>query len=141
LLRSAWKAVQGRCPFTVEAICLLPDHIHCIWTLPEGDCNYSLRWGEIKRVFSTSYREQVGPGADRNASRRQRRFWEHTLRDPTDLARHLDYIPYNPVKHGLVKSVADWPWSSFHRYVSMGVYELGWGAAVGQVFDAIGCQE
>jgi len=138
LLRAAWLDVQNRFPFKTEAVCLLPNHIHCIWRLPEGDPNYSLRWKEIKRLFTKGYLEQVGPGEPRNSSRIkkgeaaiwQRRFWEHTIRDERDLNQHLDYIHYNPVKHGLVKNVADWPWSSFHRYVAMAYYELGWGDTV-----------
>jgi len=94
-----------------------------------------VRWKEIKRLFSKGYLEQIGPGEARNASRQkrgeaaiwQRRFWEHTLRDEADLNRHVDYIHYNPVKHGLVKRAADWPWSSFHRYVKEGFYDIDWG--------------
>jgi putative transposase len=96
-------------------VCLLPDHIHCIWTLPDRDINYSVRWKEIKRLFTKSYLEQIGPGDIRSESRVrrgeaaiwQRRFWEHTIRDQTDLNHHLDYIHYNPVKHGLVQTVSD----------------------------------
>ena len=128
LLRSAWENVRERFPFTIDAVCLLPDHIHCIWVLPDGDANYSIRWKEIKRLFTRSYLDQVGPGEIRNASRLsrgeaaiwQRRFWEHTIRDEEDLNRHRDTIHYNPVKHGLVKRVSAWRWSSFHRYVRIG---------------------
>lgn len=122
---------------------LLPDHIHTIWTLPDGDANFSARWNAIKRRFTQSYLEQIGPGETRNASRLkrreaavwQRRFWEHTLRDEADLNRHLDYIHYNPVKHGLVKKAADWPWSSFHRYMKMGFYDPNWGEAMEDKLD------
>ena len=94
-----------------------------------------MRWKEIKRLFARDYLQQIGPGEYRNESRQkrgeaaiwQRRFWEHTLRDEADLNRHLDTIHYNPVKHGLVKRVTDWPWSSFHRYVRMGYYTPDWG--------------
>ncbi len=135
MLRSAWKIVQQRHPFTIDAICLLPDHIHCIWTLPEGDTGYPLRWSEIKKNFTREYNKQFGAQAHRNASRYkrgegtvwQRRFWEHTIRDVEDYHRHLDYIHYNPVKHGLVKNVVDWPWSSFHRYVKLEQYDVNWG--------------
>lgn len=140
LLRQAWLDVRERFPFILDAICLLPDHLHCIWTLPEDDADYSIRWKEIKRLFTKGYLNQVGPGEERNPSRLsrgeaaiwQRRFWEHTIRDETDLNRHLDYIHYNPVKHGLVQSVSAWPWSSFHRYVRSGYYDNSWGAAVGE---------
>jgi putative transposase len=135
ILHSGWENVNKRFPFTTDAICLLPDHLHCIWTLPEGDANYSLRWGEIKKLFTKAYLRQIGPGEKRNESRLkrgeaaiwQRRFWEHTIRDLDDYNRHLDYIHYNPVKHGLVKNVIDWPWSSFHRLVKDEYYESGWG--------------
>jgi putative transposase len=130
LLHEALSHVQQKLSFEIVAICLLPDHIHCIWTLPEGDSDYSLRWKEVKRLFTQGYLAQIGPGEPRNASRQnhgeaaiwQRRFWEHMLRDQEDLGRHIDYIHFNPVKHGLVKEIEDWPWSSFHRYVTMGYY-------------------
>ena len=135
ILHSAWIEVQERFPFQTDAVVLLPDHIHCIWTLPDGNGNFSARWNAIKRLFTQGYLVQIGPGETRNASRQkrgeaavwQRRFWEHMLRDNVDLNRHLDYIHYNPVKHGLVKKAGDWPWSSFHRYVKMGFYTPDWG--------------
>jgi putative transposase len=149
LLRMAWLDVRERYPFTTDAVCLLPEHLHCIWTLPEGDANYSVRWKEIKRMFTKGYLDQIGPGEMRNDSRVrrgeaaiwQRRFWEHTIRDEGDLNRHRDYIHYNPVKHGLVKSVADWPWSSFHRFVRRGYYDAGWGEAVGDDVRKMECGE
>jgi putative transposase len=149
LLRSAWEDVEGRFPFSIDPVCLLPDHIHTIWILPDGDADYSLRWKEIKRLFTKSYLEQVGPGEMRNDSRKsrgeaaiwQRRFWEHTIRDEEDLNRHRDYLHYNPVKHGLVKSVADWPWSSFHRYVKMRYYEAGWGKTGEEFLNKMDCGE
>ena len=130
LLRSAWVDVKKRFPFSTIAICLLPDHFHCIWTLPEGDTNFSLRWREIKRLFTKGFLQEIGPGAVRNASRVnrneaaiwQRRFWEHTIRDEADLAKHIDYIHFNPVKHNLVAEVEDWPWSSYHKFVRLGYY-------------------
>ena len=138
LLRSAWTEIQERFPFQTDAVVLLPNHIHCIWTLPEGDANFSMRWNGIKRLFTKGYLAQIEPGESRNVSRQkrrevaiwQRRFWEHTLRDEADLNRHLNYIHFNPVKHGLVKRVADWPWSSFHRYVRMGFYDPDWGSGI-----------
>lgn len=137
ILHEAWLNVQNRLPFTMEAVCLLPDHIHTIWTLPPHDEDYSMRWREIKRLFTLRYLELRERGETRNNSRErrgeaaiwQRRFWEHTIRDEEDLNKHLDYIHYNPVKHGLVNQVQDWPWSSFHRYVEMGWYESQWGTA------------
>jgi putative transposase len=135
ILHAAWMDVQQRFPFTTDAICLLPDHLHCNWTLPEGDTNYSVRWKEIKRLFSKEYGYQMELTEARSASRVkrgertvwQRRFWEHTLRDEADWRQHMDYIHYNPVKHGWVQRVKDWEWSSFHRYVKMGFYDAEWG--------------
>ncbi|MDZ4159532.1 MAG: transposase [Anaerolineaceae bacterium] len=137
LLHAAWTNVCERYPFSTDAVCLLPNHLHCIWSLPQGDRNYSLRWSEIKKQFSKAYRKQLGEGGKRNDSRQkrgeaavwQRRFWEHTIRDLEDYHRHLDYIHFNPVKHGLVKNVAAWDWSSFHRFVKMGYYAPDWGVS------------
>jgi putative transposase len=149
LLRLAWTNTMERYPFTTDAVCLLPDHLHCIWTLPQGDTNYSIRWGEIKRIYSKAYLQKIGKGESRNESRRkrgeaaiwQRRFWEHTIRDESDLNVHLDYIHYNPVKHGLAKNVSDWPWSSFHRFVKMGLYHPDWGSKIGENIRNIECVE
>jgi putative transposase len=135
ILRRAWLDVRKRYPFKIEAVCLLPEHLHCVWVLPEDDQDYSVRWKEIKRLFTHGYIKAVGPGEARNASRQkrgeaaiwQRRFWEHTIRDAADLNRHIDYIHYNPVKHRLCERVSDWPWSSFHHYVRMGQYAPDWG--------------
>jgi len=137
ILHRAWKIVSERFPFTTVAICLLPDHIHTIWTLPESDGDYSVRWKEIKRQFTQGYLVETGSIESRSESRQkrheaavwQRRFWEHTISDDDDLARHVDYIHFNPVKHGLTKRVQDWPWSSFHRYVREGYYDAEWGRA------------
>jgi putative transposase len=104
-----------------------------------------MRWREIKRLFSKGYLEQIGPGEVRNESRIkqgeaaiwQRRFWEHTIRNQEDLNRHVDYIHFNPVKHGLVKNVSDWPWSSFHRFVIMGHYDRSWGEGIEKTLGVI----
>ncbi|MHB8086926.1 MAG: REP-associated tyrosine transposase [Anaerolineaceae bacterium] len=134
ILHNAWVDTKRRFPFENLAVCLLPDHLHCIWKLPEGDTNYSIRWKEIKRLFTKSYLMEVGPGGERDESRVkrneaaiwQRRFWEHTIEDEVDLEVHFDYIHYNPIKHGLVESISDWQWSSFHRYVNEGYYDNDW---------------
>lgn len=134
LLHDAWMDTTKRFPLETIAVCLLPDHLHCIWTLPEGDADYSVRWKEIKRLFTKGYLAEIGPGGERNASREkrleaaiwQRRFWEHVICDQEDLEEHLDYIHYNPIKHGYVKYAADWPYSSFNRYVKEGIYEIDW---------------
>jgi len=134
-LRRAWLEIREHRPFRLEAICLLPDHLHCIWQLPIGDSDFSSRWGGIKALFSRYYLQQGGSEGKRSLSRQrsgeaaiwQRRFWEHLIRDQEDYNRHMDYIHYNPIKHGLVSCVADWPWSTFHRYVKKGVYDVEWG--------------
>jgi putative transposase len=134
-LKYTWKTVGKAFPFTTDAVCVLPDHLHMMITLPENDSDYSLRIREIKRLFTRRYTASVGEVAFRNYSRIdkkeatiwQRRFWEYTIRDEQDYENHFNYIHYNPVKHGLVKNVSSWPWSSFHRHVRMGIYEPGWG--------------
>jgi putative transposase len=134
LLHLAWENTQLRFPFETIAICLLPDHLHCIWKLPDGDSNYSVRWKEIKGLFTKSYLKEIGPGEARNESRQkhgeaaiwQRRFWEHTISDEDDLEMHLDYIHYNPIKHHYVDKASDWQWSSFQRYVKEGIYDINW---------------
>ncbi|MBQ5949611.1 transposase [Massilia sp. ST3] len=133
-LRDALVRTRARLPFTVDAMVLLPDHLHCIWTLPEDDVDYSSRWAQIKHHVSYLCRERYGDFAQTKSNQRrgesaiwQRRFWEHTIRDEADLERHVDYIHYNPVKHGLVDQVAAWPHSTFHRYVRNEIYPVDWG--------------
>ena len=137
-LRQSIAEVRERSPFEMDAICLLPDHLHAIWKLPEGDGAYSQRWNEIKGLFSKNLRTLVGGSGFFTRSREQkgeadfwqRRFWEHLIRNETDYRRHLDYLHFNPVKHGLVERVLDWPWSSFHRYVRTGLYSADWGGSI-----------
>jgi putative transposase len=136
-LREAFRAVRARRPFTVDAIVLLPDHLHAIWSLPAGDFDYSTRWQLIKRRFTKLYLAAGGGESPRSASRIakgergcwQRRYFEHTCRDDVDKKRCADYLHVNPLKHGLVRRVIDWPWSSFHRYVRLGEYSPDWGGA------------
>jgi putative transposase len=126
---------QGARPFELTAMVLLPDHLHAIWTLPEGDVQYPLRWKLIKEKFTNQWLARGGREGVRSTSRKrsgeravwQRRCWEHVCRDEDDLKRFLDYLHWNPVKHGYVKRVRDWKWSSFHRYVRLGEYDLAWG--------------
>ena len=128
MLREVVDEVRQLRPFTVCGWVLLPDHIHCIWTLPENDCDYSKRWGMIKAGFSKRAKNLFHRNEWMTDSKRkhreatiwQRRFWEHMIRDEDDLRRHMDYIHFNPVKHGLVKRVRDWPYSTFHRCVKNG---------------------
>ena len=135
-LKQAFLQVKALRPFTIEAFVLLPDHLHCIWTLPPDDSDYAARWNIIKRQASQATRNEVAPllSASRIARREsglwQRRFWEHQIRDEWDFARHVDYIHWNPVKHGYVSHVVDWPHSSFHRYVRDGVYPADWAGAM-----------
>src|SRR5262245_59185089 len=130
-LRRIYQTVQERHPFETVAICILPDHIHAVWSLQEGDANSSLRWSLIK---SGIWRGLVNVGlrtqskiARRERGLWQRRYWEHAIRNDSDLARHVDYIHFNPVKHGYVTQVRDWPHSSFHRYVTRGILARDWG--------------
>jgi putative transposase len=127
-LRHAIRSVRNERPFTIVAICLLPDHLHCVWTLPPDDSDYSTRWRLIKDRFTKSFR------AGNKTSIWQPRYWEHTCRDEEDLKRCVDYIHWNPVKHKLVRHVCDYPWSSFHRFVKLGEYTTAWG-------DTDPCQE
>ena len=131
-LRAAFRYVLDRYPFTLDAVVVLPDHLHCLWTLQEGDDDYSTRWRLLKSFFSKHIKTP-----DINSTRQlrqgergvwQRRFWEHLIRDDDDYARHVDYIHFNPVKHGYVKQANDWPHSSFQRFVKQGIYSVKWGA-------------
>lgn len=130
ILRQAFRDTRAAHPFTIDAIVVLPDHLHCLWTLPDGDADFSLRWRQIKAAFSRALPpgEPVSPSRRTKAERGiwQRRFWEHAIRDERDYALHLDYIHFNPVKHGYVDRVADWPYSSFQRWVRRGVYPPAW---------------
>jgi putative transposase len=127
-LRRAFRDVRRRHSFDLQAIVILPDHLHVVWTLPKGDPDFALRWRLIKTIFSHALPLDEPVSASRagkgERSIWQRRYWEHTLRDEGDLSRHLDYIHFNPVKHGHVKRVKDWPYSSFHRMVKLGIYPL-----------------
>ena len=129
-LRKAFKRIQKDHPFIMDAIVVLPDHLHCIWQLPAQDDNYSSRWRLIKSYFSRSIMtsEYISKSRQRKNERGiwQRRFWEHVIRNEEDYARHVEYIHYNPVKHGYVKRVRDWPYSSFHRWVARGIYSVTW---------------
>lgn len=129
-LRTAVRRVRERYPFAVEAMVVLPDHLHTLWRLPEGDSEYSLRWMVLKRVFSSGLPRQptsVSQAGKREKGIWQRRFWEHSIRDVDDWRRHMDYIHFNAVKHGYADSPLAWPHSSFAHWVGRGLYELGWG--------------
>ena len=131
LLRAAYMDVQKQYPFETIAVYVLPNHIHTIWTLPSDDADYSLRWRLIKTKFSAHFPRAENLSASKQQRHErgiwQRRFYEHTVRDETNLQRCADYIHFNPVKHGLCGNVRDWPFSSFHHYVRDGWLPLDWG--------------
>ena len=133
-LREAFRTVKNAHPIVIEAAVVLPEHLHTIWTLPEGDNDFSLRWRQIKSAFSREIEkgERISNSRQRRHERGlwQRRFWEHLIRDENDLNQHIDYIHFNPVKHGYVQRAADWPFSSFHRYVRLGILPADWGASI-----------
>jgi putative transposase len=128
-LRAAIQTVKRERPFRVDAMVILPEHLHAVWTLPQHDDDYAVRWRMIKARFS---RALANDGAElrRNVKGEynlwQRRYWEHTVRDEIDLRHHVDYVHYNPVKHGWVQRVDQWPYSTFHRFVRLGIYPRDW---------------
>jgi len=144
-LREGIRVVRAERPFDIDACVLLPDHLHCVWTLPGGDSDFSTRWAMIKRFVTKKCGFGVGcvsrtkfdgarsaPYPHSRAKRNegllwQRRFWEHSIRDQSDLTRCIDYVHWNPVKHGHVRRVVDWPYSTFHRYLRIGTYAHDWG--------------
>jgi putative transposase len=132
LLRGAMRSVRARHPFETVAMVVLPDHLHAIWRLPDGDDRYPMRWRQIKRHFTLGLRtdEPPRPSPAVVDTRWARRYWEHTIRDDEDLKRHIDYIHFNPVKHGLVERVVDWPHSTFHRFVHRGWVPPDWGGTI-----------
>jgi putative transposase len=134
LLRDCLAATKAQHPFRIDAMVVLPDHLHAIWTLPVEDADFSLRWMLVKRRFTRELLcRRLLDGASlvpRRGSERSlwnRRFWEHQIRDDDDFARHVEYIHFNPVKHGLVVRAGDWPYSSFHRFVRHGIVAADWG--------------
>jgi putative transposase len=155
-LREAFRTIRLQRPFTLNAAVVLPDHLHCIWTLPSGDADFATRWRLIKTWFtkhcgsdtSSGYAALTRPTALRSKldgvrtskleqAFWQHRYWEHMLRDDTDYRRHVEYIHFNPVKHGYVKAPMDWPYSSFRLYVKAGIYPPDWGGDVVD-FDGVG---
>jgi putative transposase len=140
VLRQAVRLTRSRHPFEIIAMVVLPDHLHAIWTLPPGDANYPLRWALIKSVFPRSLPQTEFIRESHLAKRErgiwQRRYWAHQIRDEADWQAHVDYSHFNPVKHGYVQRVSEWPFSSFHRYVHQGLLPPDWaGAAVMRGLD------
>ncbi|EGF30227.1 Transposase [Oxalobacteraceae bacterium IMCC9480] len=136
-LKQAINTVRATRPFVIDAWVLQPDHLHCIWTLPEGDADFSSRWRLIKSYVSKACRQQyrqqdlISPSKKkhREGTVWQRRFLEHAIRDEDDFAKHIDYIHHNPVKHGLVDSAAAWPYSTIHRHIKNRLYPPDWSGA------------
>jgi len=134
LLRESFRYVMQRHPFKIDAIVILPEHLHCIWTLPHSDSNFPTRWRLVKSYFSrhcnTKYHGMITSSRQKKKEQTiwQRRFWEHQIQTEQDFIHHIDYIHYNPVKHGLVNAPLAWKHSSFHRYVHQEIYHLQWGA-------------
>ena len=132
-LRDAVREARRTQPFHIDAFVVLPDHLHCMWTLPPGDADFPTRWRTIKTLFSRRVAHPVHRRPSlvrkREAGVWQRRYWEHTIRDDADYAAHMDYIHFNPVKHGVAAHPAAWPYSSFLNCVAQGVYPEGWALA------------
>lgn len=144
-LREAIHATRCHWPFVIEAWVLLPDHLHCIWTLPEGDADNAVRWKRIKQMVSQRCNGMITTTLSDSRARRgesalwQRRFWEHLIRDETDFKQHCDYIHYNPVKHGYCLYPAQWPYSTLKRLIRHGRYPGNWGmSGVPQIADDVG---
>ena len=132
-LREVIAAVRKELPFQSLAWVLLPDHLHTIWTLPETDADFSLRWSLIKQHVTRQCQRpssMVAPSRSRQKRGEgtiwQRRFWEHAIRNDEDLRRHVDYIHFNPVKHGYVGRPSNWPYSTLHKYIRDGIYPTDW---------------
>nr|WP_269668379.1 transposase [Aeromonas allosaccharophila] len=141
LLRQSVAQVQQAHPFAIHAWVVLPDHLHCILSLPEGDTDFPLRWRLIKSHFSRALpvNERRSQTRLRHGERGiwQRHYWEHLIRDEQDYRHHMDYVHINPLKHGHVTRVADWPYSTFHRYVASGVYPPDWCGSVDGVLGGL----
>ena len=132
-LRLSIQQTKRNHPFSIDAIVILPDHLHTVWTLPEDDSDYSKRWMLIKSNFSRQIPRSEYRRKSRTLKRErgiwQRRFWEHCIRDEQDFVRHVDYIHYNPVKHGYVQKASQWEYPSIHQYIQKGILDKEWGVA------------
>ena len=143
VLREAFRSVKAHRPFQIDAIVILPEHLHCIWTLPIHDADFATRWRLVKTWF-TKHRDPAlrVPANQARRTRKeqaiwQHRYWEHQIRDEVDFTRHVEYIHFNPVKHGHVSTPIEWPYSSFHRHVAAGIYPADWGGS-NMNFEGIG---
>lgn len=136
LLRAAFRTTRAQRPFALLAAVVLPDHLHCLWTLPEGDEDNATRWRQIKTLFTRGLPQGEVLSTSRAGKGErgiwQRRYFERLVLDERDLRAHIDYIHYNPVKHGHAEQAVAWPHSSFHRYVSEGLLHVDWGTSIGR---------
>lgn len=134
VLRLAYRKTQNKKPFITEAMVVLPEHVHALWTLPENDADYANRIRLFKSHFTRQLPNELKQTTNANRQKHkqtgvwQLRYWEHTIRDEQDFINHVNYIHYNPVKHGYVKHVKDWEYSTFHKHVKNGVYDEDWGS-------------
>ena len=148
-LKAGIRQVQQKHPFQIIAWVQLPDHLHCIWQMPVDDANYSMRWSQIKRLSTQAcpqYHLRIDELSYSKVKRNekgiwQRRFFEHEIKSDLDFARHMDYLHYNPVKHGLVTNVIDWSYSTFHNQLKDGAYLADWGANIGFSDDFVNTLE
>ncbi len=138
LLRQSIRTVMQQRPFRIDAMVVLPDHLHCLWRMPENDSDFSGRWRAIKQHVSRKIDAPVNQRKEKQVW--QPRFWEHLIRDDGDWIRHMDYIHYNPVKHGFVRRPVDWPESSFHRMVERGWYTEDWGTTMPERLVGMECE-
>jgi putative transposase len=128
--RDVYGGAHGEHGFRTDALVILPDHLHAVWTMPQGQSDFPLIWNKIKGRFSRRL-QQTGPRSASKIAKRergiwQRRYWEHLIRDERDFCAHVEYCWINPVKHGLVARVRDWPHSSFHRDVRRSIAPVEW---------------
>lgn len=144
MLRLAFRETKAAYPFEIDAMVVLPDHLHCLWRLPKTDSDYSTRWRVIKSRFTRRAPDELkfcnNPSRSSKGERPiwQRRFWEHAIRNEDDYQKHLDYIHYNPVKHGLCAMARDWPYSSFSKFAARGYYDVRWGMSENHDFKDVG---
>ena len=147
-LMTAITSVQASHPFEISAQVVLPDHLHALWSLPDEDSNYPMRWRQIKAAFTRAFENSgvADPKPDSRRTKReqtiwQRRYWEHTIRGDKDFTTHVEYIHFNPVKHRLAARPRDWPHSTFHDWVARGIYEVDWAADAESDFGPVAIQE
>lgn len=144
VLRQAFQHVMAKRPFEIDAAVVLPDHLHCIWTLPPGDADFATRWRLVKTWFTKHCALEYKMPPDASRLKRgeqaiwQHRYWEHMLRGELDFERHVDYIHYNPVKHGYTDKPSKWRYSSLHRYVDQGIISDKWGDSGVDFVEGIG---